>query len=147
MRSSNPFVINRDVMGREHKVLIDVSEYDGMLEDVDVKPLNRLTAINAIHGWERDFDHITDNEYDIIFRIAYRRSPNQGGEKVSIEYAFTHSDNVRVADWEKVEDQIAITLDHLNEPMTEVTDLEIYGPTARKMWYRVSTEIVDFTPV
>ncbi len=148
MRLSNPFVLNRDVIDREHKVLIDVTEYDGMLEDAIIKPLNRLTAINAIHDWERDLDHITNTEYDIVFRIAYRRPPNQGGKKVSIEYVFTHGRGVAtVADWEEVEEQIAIALDHLNEPLTEVTDLEIYGPTARKMWYRVITQIVDFTPV
>lgn len=150
------FVLNRDVV--EHEivieryaeggyVLIDVTEYDGMLEAVDVKPLNRLTATKAIQSWERDLDYITDIEYDVIFRITYRRSWAQGGKEVSLNYEFPQSNNATVAEWGKVEEKIAMVLDHLNEPLTEVTMLEIDGPTAPKFWFRMSTEIVDFTPV
>jgi len=155
-----PFVLNRDVTDHDivieryaegGYVLIDVSEYDGMLEQVGVKPLNRMTATKAIQSWERDLDYITENEYDVIFRITYRRSPNAysnlRGKEVYVNYHFSQSNNATVADWEGVEEQIAKILHHLNEPLTEVTMLEIQGPTAHKMWYRVSTEIVDFTPV
>ena len=153
---ARPFVINRNVTDHEivieryaegGYVLVDVSEYDGMMEELIVEPLNRLTATKAIQSWERDLDYITDTEYDVIFRITYRRLPRRGGKEVSISAVFTQSNNATLAEWEKVEEKIAKILDHLTEPMTEVTMLEIYGPTAHKMWYRISTEIVDFTQV
>ena len=146
--TSRPFVINRDVevdTTDERKVLIDFSEYDGMVESTSVQPLNRYTAMNALNDWECDEDYIIDNENGhILFAMQYHKSDG-------IPVVVTH----RIEEWEGdshdyrqiniLRDQAILDLD---EPGTVVHDLMIRGMTTRKMWYRVETETLDFvTPV
>lgn len=143
-----PFVINRDVLFPDssdvRKILLDVSEYDGMLEDFVVHPLNRKTAAAAIQEWERDEDYMTDSEYDIMFSIRY--TPFES-ETITVDYHFETQSNTTVAQLQEMEERIDRILVDLDQPRTEVLDLNIYGPTARKMWYRISSQTVDFTPV
>jgi len=142
-----PFVINRNIevdTTDERKVLIDMSEYDGMLEKFSVQPLNRYTALQALRDWECDEDYFHDNEYSILFAMQYHKSDG-------IPVVVTH----RIEEWEGdshdyrqiniLRDQAILDLD---EPGTVVHDLMIRGMTTRKMWYRVETETLDFvTPV
>ena len=143
-----PFVINRDVLFPDssdvRRILVDVSEYDGILEDVGVQPLNRITAGGAIREWERDEDYMTDSEYDIRFRIQY--TPFES-ETITVDYHFEGQNNATVAQLQEMGERIDRILVDLDQPMTVVEDLRIYGPTARKMWYHISIETVDFTPV
>jgi hypothetical protein len=143
-----PFVINRDVLfpdsSDQRKVLVDVSEYDGVLEDFGVQPLNRNTVAAAIREWERDEDYMTDSEYDIEFSIQY--TPFES-ETITVSYHFDGDNNATVAQLQEMEERIDQILMDLDRPLTEVVNLSIYGYTSRKMWYRISSEIIDFTPV
>jgi len=152
---ANPFVINRDVLlpssSDQRMILVDASEYDGMLEDIGIEPLNRITAGNAIREWDRDPDYMIDSEYNISFYIKYLKPKTGGGPDIVTPVVFdvgleadadTTSD-----DLDALEDAIGIVLNDLDQPTTEVIDLSIYGPTFRKMWYRISSQTVDFTPV
>jgi|DEB0MinimDraft_3_1074331.scaffolds.fasta_scaffold01619_7 hypothetical protein len=144
-----PFVINRDVLfpdsSDQRKILVDVSEYDGVLEDFGVQPLNRNTVAAAIREWERDEDYMIDSEYDIEFSIQY--TPFES-ETITVSYHFGPSTNSIVgAQLREMEERIDRILVDLDQPLTEVVDLSIYGYTSRKMWYRISSQTIDFTPV
>ena len=153
MRSTKPFVINRDVLSPydQRMILVDVSEYDGMLEKIGIKPLNRITAGDAIREWERDQDYMINSEYNISFRIEYLTPKTGGGPDIFIpvvrELEFKPDADITLDDLDAWEEVIGIVLNDLDQPMTEVIDLSIYGPTVRKMWYRISSQTVDFTPV
>lgn len=150
MSETRPFVINRKVVKNSDKlpILIDVSEYDGMLEEIDVKPLNRLTAAKAIQNWERDEDYFIDNEYGISFLIEYQKE--MGGKMIPTTARWELPPNLQnsVPKFASVlESTLRSVIIDLDRPGTVVINLSISGKTARKMWYRVSTEIVDFTQV
>jgi len=153
MRSTKPFVINRDVLwsSDQRMILVDVSEYDGMLEEIGIKPLNRITAGDAIREWERDQDYMINSEYNISFRIEYLTPKTGGGPDIFIpvvmELEFKPDADITSDNLDALEDAIGIVLNDLDQPTTEVINLSIYGPTFRKMWYRISSRTVDFTPV
>jgi len=153
MRSTKPFVINRDVLwsSDQRMILVDVSEYDGMLEEIGIKPLNRITAGDAIREWERDQDYMINSEYNISFRIEYLTPKTGGGPDIFIpvvmELEFKPDADITSDNLDALEDAIGIVLNDLDQPTTEVINLSIYGPTVRKMWYRISSQTVDFTPV
>ena len=143
-----PFVINRDIQSLpdndKRNVLIDVSEYDGMVESHSVQPLNRYTASQAIESWDCEEDYFIDNEYTIMFAMQYHKSDG-------IPVVITHRVEERkgtLADYNKINKLREQVLLDLDEPGTVVHDLLIRGMTARKMWYRIETETLDFvTPV
>jgi len=153
MRSTKPFVINRDVLwsSDQRMILVDVSEYDGMLEKIGIKPLNRITAGDAIREWERDQDYMINSEYNISFRIEYLTPKTGGGPDIFIpvvmELEFKPDADITSDNLDALEDAIGIVLNDLDQPTTEVINLSIDGPTVRKMWYRISSQTVDFTPV
>jgi len=153
MRPTKPFVINRDVLSPydQRMILVDVSEYDGMLEKIGIKPLNRITAGDAIREWERDQDYMINSEYNISFRIEYLTPKTGGGPDIFIpvvmELEFKPDADITSDNLDALEDAIGIVLNDLDQPTTEVINLSIYGPTVRKMWYRISSRTVDFTPV
>ena len=153
MRPTKPFVINRDVLwsSDQRMILVDVSEYDGMLEKIGIKPLNRITAGDAIREWERDQDYMINSEYNISFRIEYLTPKTGGGPDIFIpvvmELEFKPDADITSDNLDALEDAIGIVLNDLDQPTTEVINLSIYGPTFRKMWYRISSRTVDFTPV
>ena len=153
MRPTKPFVINRDVLSPydQRMILVDVSEYDGMLEKIGIKPLNRITAGDAIREWERDQDYMINSEYNISFRIEYLTPKTGGGPDIFIpvvmELEFKPDADITSDNLDALEDAIGIVLNDLDQPTTEVINLSIYGPTFRKMWYRISSQTVDFTPV
>lgn len=153
MRPTKPFVINRDVLSPydQRMILVDVSEYDGMLEKIGIKPLNRITAGDAIREWERDQDYMINSEYNISFRIEYLTPKTGGGPDIFIpvvmELEFKPDADITSDNLDALEDAIGIVLNDLDQPTTEVINLSIYGPTVRKMWYRISSQTVDFTPV
>ena len=153
MRPTKPFVINRDVLSPydQRMILVDVSEYDGMLEEIGIKPLNRITAGDAIREWERDQDYMINSEYNISFRIEYLTPKTGGGPDIFIpvvmELEFKPDADTTLDDLDAWEEVIGIVLNDLDQPTTEVINLSIYGPTVRKMWYRISSQTVDFTPV
>ena len=153
MRPTKPFVINRDVLwsSDQRMILVDVSEYDGMLEKIGIKPLNRITAGDAIREWERDQDYMINSEYNISFRIEYLTPKTGGGPDIVIpvvrELEFKPDADTTLDDLDAWEEVIGIVLNDLDQPTTEVINLSIYGPTVRKMWYRISSQTVDFTPV
>ena len=141
-----PFVINRDVevSTDERTVLIDISEYDGMMENFSVQPLNRYTAMNALNDWECEEDYFIDNEYLILFAMQYHKSD---GIPVVIIHRLEEGEGT-IADYQKINLLREQAIQDLSEPGTVVHDLMIRGKTARKMWYRVETETLDFvTPV
>eukprot|EP00400_MALV-I_sp_L67-5_P001260 gene1260-1172_t len=80
--TSRPFVLNRDVESGtdERKVLVNSTEYDGMVENPYVLALNRISAFNAIREWDRDEDYFIDNEYSMSFLIEYQKK--MGGKMI-----------------------------------------------------------------
>lgn len=141
-----PFVINRDVevSTDERTVLIDISEYDGMVENFSVQPLNRYTAMQALGDWECEEDYFMDNEYLILFAMQYHKSD---GTPVVVAHRIEEGEGT-VADYHKINLLKQEAFIDLDEPGTVVHDLMIRGKTAHKMWYRVETETLDFvTPV
>ena len=142
--TSRPFVINRDVEGGgsdERTVLIDISEYDGMVESYSVLPLNRHTAMQALESWECEEDYFVDNEYRILFAMQYHKSD---GIPLVVSHRIDEGEG-SLADYHQVnllKEQILLDLD---EPGTVVHDLLIHGTTARKMWYRVESNTLDFS--
>ena len=143
--TSRPFVINRDVevdTTDERKVLIDFSEYDGMVESPSVQPLNRYTAMNALNDWECDEDYIIDNENGhILFAMQYHKSD---GTPVVVAHRIGEGEGT-LADYHQINLLKEQTFLDLDEPGTVVHDLKIMGNTARKMWYRVETDTLDFS--
>lgn len=145
--TSRPFVINRDVEAGgsdERKVLIDISEYDGMVESPSVQPLNRYTAMQALESWECDEHYFIDNEYLILFAMQYHKSD---GTPVVVAHRIDEGEGT-LADYHQINLLKEQTFLDLDERGTVVHDLMIRGNTASKMWYRVETETLDFvTPV
>lgn len=142
---SRPFVLNRDVESGidERKVLLNVSEYDGMVEDYSVRPLNRHTAMQALGDWDCDEDYFINNEYRILFAMQYHKSD---GIPVVVSHRIDAGKGT-VADYHRInllKEQAFLDLD---EPGTVVHELIITGMTSRKMWYRIQTETLDFTQV
>ena len=117
-----------------------MTEYDGMVENPIVLPLNRHTAMQALGDWECDEDYFTYNEYPILFAMQYHRSDGipvvvahrvEGGEGTLADF---HQIN-------RLKEQAFLDLD---EPGAVVHNLMIRGKTASKTWYRVETETLDF---
>lgn len=143
--TSRPFVINRDVESGgsdERKVLLDVSEYDGMVESPSVRPLNRHTAMQALQSWDCDEDYFLGNEYTILFAIQYHKSD---GIPVVASHRIDEGKGT-VADYHRINLLVEQAFLDLSEPGTVVHDLIINGMTDRKMWYRVETDTLDFSP-
>ena len=109
-----------------------------------MQPLNRYTASQAIESWDCEEDYFIDNEYTIKFAMQYHKSDG-------IPVVITHRVEERkgtLADYNKINRLREQVLLDLDEPGTVVHDLLIRGMTARKMWYRIETETLDFvTPV
>ena len=145
--TSRPFVINRDVevdTTDERTVLIDISEYDGMVESHSVQPLNRYTAMQALGDWECDEDYFIDNEYLILFAVQYHKSDDT---PVVVSHRIEEGEGT-LADYHQINLLKEQTFLDLDERGTVVHDLMIRGNTASKMRYRVETETLDFvTPV
>lgn len=141
-----PFVINRDVEGGgpdERTILLDVSEYDGMVENPLVKPLNRYTAMQALENWECDEDYFIVNEYLILFAMQYHKAD---GTPVVVSHRIEEGRGT-LADYHRINLLKEQTILDLDEPGTVVHDLKIRGNTTKKMWYQVDTQTIDFTPV
>jgi len=157
--TSRPFIINRDTTiqyeGIEARILVDISEYDGYMEDDPwIAPLNRLNVLQLINRWERYEDFIVnpvDPDIPIQFKITYRVQLDDGTMiDRKIEHEFGGEDGIQnptVADFNKMQTDIEIVVADLERPGTVVVDFEIYGETRRKMCYRIDTRVMDLTPV
>lgn len=142
--TSRPFVINRDVEGGgsdERTILLDASEYDGMVENPLVKPLNRHTAMQALEIWECDEDYFIGNEYLILFAMQYHKGD---GTPVVVSHRIDEGTGT-LADYQRINLLKEQTILDLDEPGTVVNDLIIRGNTTRKMWYRVESQTLDFS--
>ena len=158
--TSRPFtIINRDAKiqyeGVEARILVDISEYDGYMEDAPlIEALNRLTVLSAINRWERYQDYFVDPvdpEIPIRFKIAYRVQRDDGTMiDRNVRYKFYGDDGIQnptVVDFNEMQADIAFVVDELKKPGTVVEDFEIYGNTRKKMLYLVETMVLDLTPV
>lgn len=143
-----PFVINRDVEGGgpdTREVILNVTEYDGMVEDPSVEPLNRITAARQLKTWSLDseVDYFDNNEYDIRFVMVYDRSD---GIPVTIHHSLREGE-ATPDDYRKIMLLVSSALDDLEQEGTVVRELEIHGKTAHKTWFNIQTQTMDFTPV
>ncbi len=143
-----PFVINRDVEGGgsdRREVILHVTEYDGLVENPTVEPLNRITAAETIKQWslECDVDYFDGNEYNIRFVMAYDRSD---GIPVTIVLSLEEGEATR-DDYRKIQRSVSAALVHLQQEGAVVRELWIYGNTAHKTWFNIQTQTIDFTPV
>lgn len=153
--SPRPFVLNRDVTDHEivietyaqgGYVLINSTEYDGMSENPYVLALNRISAFNAIREWERDEDYFIDNEYAISFYIEYNKK--LGDKMVPTSARFALAEGMGTSkDYQQLEDALRSVILDLEQPETMVSYLSINGMTDHKLWVRIDTQMVDFTPV
>ena len=158
--TSRPFIINRDTTiqyeGIEARILVDLSEYDGYMEDDPwIAPLNRLNVLHSINRWERYEDFFlnpADPYIPIRFKITYRVQRNDGtmiDKKVEYEFGGEEGgiQNPTVADFNKMQADIETVVADLERPGTVVVDFDIYGETRKKMLYRIDTMVMDLTPV
>ena len=157
--TSRPFIINRDTTiqydGVEARILVDLSEYDGYMEDDPwIAPLNRLTVLRSINRWERYEDFFVnpvEPEIPIHFKITYRVQRDDGTMiDRKVEYEFGGDDGIQnptVADFNEMQADIETVVADLERPGTVVVDFTIYGETRRKMCYRIEKRVIDLTPV
>ena len=119
--TSRPFIINRDTTiqyeGIEARILVDISEYDGYMEDDPwIAPLNRLNVLQLINRWERYEDFIVnpvEPDIPITFKITYRVQRDDGTTiDRKVEYEFGGEDGIQnptVADFNKMQADIDLT--------------------------------------
>jgi hypothetical protein len=146
--TSRPFVLNRDVESGtdERKVLVNSTEYDGMVENPYVLALNRISAFNAIREWDRDEDYFIDNEYSMSFLIEYQKK--MGGKMIPTTARWELEEGRgTLTDYQHLESALRSVISDLDTPGTVVNYLSVKGKTARKTWTRIDTESIDFTPV
>lgn len=144
---SRPFVINRDVEGGSdlREVILNVTEYDGIMENPTVEPLNRITAARHLKTWSLDSeeDYFDNNEYGIRFVMVYDRSD---GTPVTINHSLKEGE-ATPDDYRKIMLLVSSALADLEQEGTVVRELGIHGKTAYKTWFNIQTQTINFTPV
>ena len=79
MGEIRPLVINREVVmpaiSDKRKIIVNASEYDGMREWTDVRPLTVSNVIKDIKDWDREWDYCDPSncEYSWGFFLEYRK--------------------------------------------------------------------------
>jgi|SaaInlV_125m_DNA_1040241.scaffolds.fasta_scaffold30477_3 hypothetical protein len=156
MGEIRPLVINREVVmpaiSDKRKIIVNASEYDGMREWTDVRPLTVSNVIKDIKDWDREWDYCDPSncEYSWGFFLEYRK---RGQVSTSVRYGWDQGGMPGLVTptsqqgFDNMNDVIDDAVHDLEQKPTEyeILNFTIDGKTARKMWYQINTQEIDFT--